>query len=199
MATELIASPTLVDSPRPWRWNRTEYHRLNELGFFLGKSVELVDGVIVRMNPQGPRHVRSTHRVVKALERAVGENFWVRMQAPLAISEHDEPEPDAAVVPGTDDDYDEHPTTALLVVEVSEATRRFDRGEKSRMYAVAGIPEYWVVDLVADVLIVYRNPTPTGYSSEQVLATTTMLTLQSIPGATLPASELFPHRRHRST
>lgn len=195
MATDISTADSVSDVPDRWRWSRDDFHRLDELGFFAGRNVELLDGVIVPMNPQGPRHVRSTHRVVKALERAVGEAYWVRMQAPLAISEHDEPEPDAAIVPGTDDDYDEHPTTALLVVEVSETTRRFDRSEKSRLYAAAGIPEYWVVDLITNELVVYRDPSPTGYRSKEMHTPTDVVTLSQIPSASLLASELFPHRR----
>lgn len=196
MASNIAFRDITDDASHHWRWTRTEYTRLNREGFFIDRRVELVDGEIVRMNSQGPRHVRAAHRVVKALERAVGAGFWVRMQAPLALSEWDEPEPDAAVVPGSDDDYEEHPTTALLVVEVSEATRRFDLVEKALRYAAVGIPEYWVVDLVADELIIFQEPTAAGYATRVTKTPGDTICLRMLPSAMVAVEELFPSR-HR--
>jgi Uma2 family endonuclease len=84
----------------------------------------------------------------------------VRIQLPLALSEYDEPFPDLAVVSGSPRDYlAQHPTSALLVVEVSEASLKTDREVKGSLYASAGIPEYWILNLRERVLEVYREPT----------------------------------------
>lgn len=67
---------------------------------------------------------------------------------PLVVGDDSEPEPDLAIVPGTPRDYPDHPTSALLVVEVSDTTLALDRGQKRRLYAAAGITDYWVLNLV---------------------------------------------------
>jgi Uma2 family endonuclease len=198
MATANTSTPLRLEEPVPRPWTREEYHRLQMQGFFDGQRVELVDGEIVLMSAQGPRHVRAAHRVVKALERVVGSGFWVRMQAPLAIDDADEPAPDAAIVPGTDDDYDEHPTSALLVVEVSEATRRFDLETKALKYAGAGIPEYWVVDLIAGELVVFLQPTTQGYLDRQVKSYNDVVSLSQIAGASITVAELLPRLQRPS-
>jgi Uma2 family endonuclease len=83
----------------------------------------------------------------------------VRAQLPLALSDYDEPFPDLAVVSGSPRDYlAQHPTSALLVVEVSEASLKTDREVKGSLYASAGIPEYWILNLRERVLEVYREP-----------------------------------------
>lgn len=85
----------------------------------------------------------------------------MRVQGPLDLSPSSQPEPDVAVVQGQARNYARaHPITALPVVEVSESTLSFDRGEKASLYASAGIPEYWVVNLVDRRVEVYRDPVP---------------------------------------
>jgi Uma2 family endonuclease len=82
----------------------------------------------------------------------------------LALSNDSEPKPDIAVVPGSPCDYQQHPQAALLVVEVSDKTRQYDLSLKAKLYAAArGIPEYWVVDLLARQLVVIRDPQDGGY------------------------------------
>jgi Uma2 family endonuclease len=142
------------------RFTRGEYERMAENGIFRpGERVELVDGEIVAMTPQRSRHSTVIYLLTKALERAFGKGFMVRVQCPLALDDHSEPEPDIAVVQGVADDYvAEHPTTAALVVEVAEATLAFDRGKKAAVYARAGIADYWVVNLLAGCVEVHRAP-----------------------------------------
>jgi Uma2 family endonuclease len=82
----------------------------------------------------------------------------VQVQAPLALGTDSEPEPDVAVISGSRRDYAEHPQAALLVIEVADSSLRFDRQVKGPLYARAGIPEYWIVNLVDRTLEVYRQP-----------------------------------------
>ncbi len=144
--TETSAQTTV----RVRRWTRDEYERLGDLGV-LGpeERVELIDGVVYQMPPQHSRHATGVRLTEIALSKAFGEGFDVRAQLPLALGDYSEPEPDMAVVIGDARDFtDAHPATALLVVEVSETTLAFDRETKSSLYAAAGIPEYWIVNLV---------------------------------------------------
>src|SRR5439155_3890171 len=111
-------------TPRRRRWTRDEYYRLAEIGFFRDQRVELVDGEIVQMPPQKNFHVIGIDLVHQALQKAFGPGHWVRIQAPLHLRPNSAPEPDLAVVRGSSRDYaaTDHPTSALLVVEVSDTT-----------------------------------------------------------------------------
>jgi len=83
----------------------------------------------------------------------------VRQQDPIALDDASEPEPDVVVVPGSDLDYfDDHPARPVLVVEVAETSLYYDRGRKSSVYARAGLPDYWIVNLVDWQIEVYRRP-----------------------------------------
>ncbi|MCI0636706.1 MAG: Uma2 family endonuclease, partial [Actinobacteria bacterium] len=147
-------------SPPARRWTRDEYYRMAETGILRPDDrVELIDGEILTKSPQRSVDATAVLLSQEALHAAFGAGFDVRPQLPLALGEASEPEPDLAVVPGVPRDYREsHPTTALLVVEVAETSLAFDRGGKQALYARAGIPEYWIVDLVEGTLEVFRSP-----------------------------------------
>ena len=117
----------------------------------------------------------------------------MRGQFPFALDEHSEPEPDIAVVPGGPFDYlDDHPTSALLVVEVSETSLSHDRGRKLAAYARNDVPEYWLFDLTARRLEVYRQPAGETYASRQVLTRSEAVTPLHAPDALIPIAELLP-------
>jgi len=121
--------------------------------------VELVDGEILALTPQGSAHATSVSLVHEALRAAFGHDDYVRVQLPLALGSDCEPEPDVAVVTGSVRDYrDAHPQAALLVVEVADTTLAYDRGIKGSLYARAGVPEYWLVNLTESVVEVHREP-----------------------------------------
>ncbi len=148
------------------QWTREEYDRLIGTGFFQpGERLELIEGEVVEMAPQGSVHAAVTGRTERALQQQFGPNCWVRVQMPLALGELSEPEPDLVVVQGTPDDYlDHHPGAAqtLLVIEVSDTTLDYDRERKARVYARAWIREYWLVNLVDRCVEVYRDPVKVG-------------------------------------
>ena len=131
------------------RWSRAEYDRAIEAGVFGPDArLELIEGAILAMGPQGSEHFTGIELVVDALRVAFGAGYRVRTQGPLAAGEDSEPEPDVAVVAGDARSYrDAHPTSALLVVEVSDHSLHRDRTVKQRLYARCGIPEYWILAL----------------------------------------------------
>lgn len=149
-----------ITVPQVRRWTCEEYYTMAEAGILArGERVELIEGEIITMTPQESPHAAGVSLVQDALRTAFGPGFYVRSQSPLRLGLDSEPEPDAAVVLGTVRDYVKaHPTTAVLVVEVSDTTVDFDRGRKSALYARASIPEYWIVNLVDRVLEVHRDP-----------------------------------------
>src|SRR5450631_913480 len=128
---ESVAFPlptALLESVRPL--HRREYDRLVELGSFDEERIELLRGMLVGMSPQGAEHADVVHRLAALLARGFGDRAVVRTHSPLALGEDSEPEPDVAVLaPG---DYSrEHPSTALLVIEVSDTSLRKDRAIKA--------------------------------------------------------------------
>ena len=157
--------------------------------------VELLDGVIVAMSPQNPRHASATARMSLALTRLVGSRAVVRVHVPLIAGARSIPEPDVAVVPGTLADYDKkHPSTALLVVEVADASLAQDRLTKAAIYAAAGIPEYWLMNLRDDCIEVLRRPDAASrrYTERIVVSRRETLTPSAFPEARLEVDDLIP-------
>ena len=142
------------------RWKRTEYEQLVEKGIFApGERIELIDGLLMVAEPQSSSHFTAVSLAQRALARAFGEGWHVRAQGPIALDDTSEPEPDLAVVRGDLRDYtNTHPADPVLVVEVSLTSLEFDRVHKSSLYARAGRPEYWIVNLVDRVVEVRRAP-----------------------------------------
>ncbi len=136
---------------------RTEYDSLVKLGWFENEHIELLYGTLVTMSPHGSLHAEVLHRLSKILFVAIGDEAVVRIQSPFAIEDHSEPEPDIAVVP-PGNYADGHPQIAWFIIEVAETSIRKDSTVKVNLYAQAQVPEYWVVNLAAQKVDVYRNP-----------------------------------------
>jgi Uma2 family endonuclease len=155
-------------NPTTRRWTRAEYARLIDDGYFQpDERAELIDGEILVMTPQKSRHSTGVRLAQRYLERTFGPAVEVRPQLPFAIEPDSEPEPDIVVVAGSIRDYvTKHPDKALLIVEVSDSTLPFDRRVKGPLYARAHVPEYWIVNLVENLVEVYREPieTATGWT-----------------------------------
>ncbi len=153
------------------RWTREEYERMAAAGCFgPSQRVELIEGVVYDMPPQSPFHASAVTGAYETLRPVFSTGYTLRVQMPLTLDEISAPEPDVAVVVGSRHDYQiTHPRTAVLVVEIADASLPHDRNRKALLYARAGIPEYWIVDLARRGLEVYREPSAEGYSSRTVL------------------------------
>jgi Uma2 family endonuclease len=139
---------------------RATYDRIVEHGI-LGPDdkVELLGGRLIVAEPKYSPHATAVLLVAETLRRIFRDGWHIRTEAPLALGQFSEPEPDVCVVRGEIRDYrDAHPTHAGLVVEVAESSLRLDRTIKKNIYAAAGIADYWIVNLVERVLEVYREP-----------------------------------------
>src|SRR6266852_976893 len=145
---------------RTRRFSRAEYERLIDLGVFQpGEPIELIGGELMVAEPQGAAHYTAIQKTAKALEAAFGPGWAVRTQGPIGLDDDSEPEPDVAVVPGGPEDYrSAHPSHPVLTVEVSESSLGSDRERKGSVYARAGLPDYWILNLEARVLEMYREP-----------------------------------------
>jgi len=186
--------------PAAKRWTVKEYLRMAELGLFRHQRVELMEGVIVKMPPMLSRHAGTIGKNVRILESTFGAGYWARPQMPLQFGRRSAPEPDVAVVAGSPDDYIRaHPTTALLIVEVSESSLYYDRGRKASLYARAGITDYWIINLVHYQLEVRRNPVPDssqrygfGYRDVMILSPTDHAAPLAVPQARIAVADLLP-------
>ncbi len=148
---------------RPLR--RAEYDVLVEQGLLTEQDrIELLDGELVAMSPQNAPHAGIVEALTERLVPALAGSARVRVQLPFAAGEHSEPEPDIAIVPA-DEPRDHHPERALQVIEVADATVRLDLVRKARIYAAAGVPTYWVIDLGDQVVHVHTGPSETGYAT----------------------------------
>lgn len=183
-------------------WTAEEYERAGELGLFGPEErLELIEGeILTKLTPQGSPHATAVMLVQLALTSAFPDGYILRCQMPLALGPRNRPEPDVAVVTGTIRQYvAAHPTAAVLVVEASDSTLQIDRIVKARLYATAGIPEYWIVNLADSVLEVHRQPAPlpddpsrrhygsvTQFTSGQTIAPL------AAPDHSIPVADLLP-------
>lgn len=183
------------------RWTRKEYARLGELGVFRpGEPVELLGGELVVSEPIGSPHAAAVGLTADALRAAFGAGWIVRVQAPIALDEESEPEPDVAVVSGDHRDYrDAHPSHAAVLVEVADSSLAFDREQKASLYARAGVRDYWIVNLVDHALEIHREPTPDAsaplgwrYAAVDVLWPGATASPLARPQARIAVADLLP-------
>jgi Uma2 family endonuclease len=182
---------------RTRRWRRVEYERLVDLGVFVGEHLELLDGLLVVREPQGSPHAAIAAKVGYVVGAAFGSGWHIRLHSPLALGEHSEPEPDVAVVAGIPDDHlDAHPSTAALVIEVADSSLRLDRRFKAAIYARAGLPEYWIVNLVDPALEVHRDPRSSDddwrYHAVDLLRPPAQVSPLAAPAASIRVADLLP-------
>ncbi|MCC7367151.1 MAG: Uma2 family endonuclease [Chloroflexi bacterium] len=141
-----------------------EYYRMAAAGVFKpGERVELLDGEIIPMNPIGSEHAWCVNRVSGIFFR-FADYLKVGTQNPLRLSDRSEPQPDLLILqPDTPEDRHPEPADVFLAIEVAESSPRVDRGRKRSLYARAGIPEYWILDLNAQRIEAYRDPVRSRY------------------------------------
>jgi Uma2 family endonuclease len=183
--------------PRPLRWTVADFHRVGETGVFEGRRPVLIRGVLLEQGPMNPPHAIAVELVLEALRAAFGPGWRTRVQLPLVLGLDIDPMPDLAMVAGSPRDTPTHPTTAALVVEVSDTTLALDLTEKAELYATAGIADYWVLDLTGRRLLVFRDPAPvpaggTAYRTHQTLGPAESATPLAAPNSPITVSDLLP-------
>lgn len=154
--------------------------------------VEMLHGILVSMSPQSEPHAHAVQTLNRWLVRACSDDLVVRPQLPLTLGDS-EPEPDLAIVHAKDLRRGEHPSTALLVIEIAGDSLRKDRTVKAALYARAGISEYWIIDLAGRRVHVSRDPDANAgtYRTQAVILDSGVLSPAFQPNTTLRASELF--------
>ena len=189
-----------IEAPQLKHWTAAEYHRMSELGILkANERTELIAGQILSMAAKGTPHVTTLRLLAVALDTLLGvpfndQSFFVSTQDPIQLDDFSEPEPDLTIVRGKILDFiDRHPgpSDIVLVIEVADSTLKYDCEVKDKLYAKAGIEDYWVVDVKKRQLNIFRNPTPGGYTSHLILSQADSIAPLAFPDRNLSLTDIF--------
>ena len=186
----------IAETPyRIHRFSVADYNRLGEVGLLTEDDrVELIEGEIIDMPPIGSRHAGTVDFLSDRLFAAVEGRAIVRVQNPIVLDDFSEPQPDITLLRPRDDFYTRchpRPGDVLLVIEVAETTLRCDLDVKLALYARAGVPEVWIVDLEMGVLRLFRDPGGGDYRERQEPGKGGAVAIPHLPSATIDLSGLF--------
>lgn len=171
------------------------FHRMGLDGYFAPEDrVELIDGEIFEMSPIGSLHARCVNWLNQTLNRLADNSFIVSVQNPVVLTDYSEPQPDLSVVRYREDFYKfETPGAkdSLIVIEVADSSVEFDRNTKIAKYAEAGIPEAWLIDLVAERVEIHSQPTSNGYGLVDMCHRGENAASQTIPSIDLSVDDIL--------
>jgi Uma2 family endonuclease len=198
MATTLVSSAGSAAEADPiWRLTVEQYHAMINAGIVREDSpVELVEGILFRKLSKNPPHRFASVRLQRASGALLPAGWDTLSQDPITLTAS-EPEPDIVVIRGSNADYpDRHPGPGdvALVIEVAEASLAYDRGIKKVAYASAGIPVYWIVNLIDRQIEIHTDPRGETYQSVSIIPASGMVPLV-IAGAnagSIPAASILP-------
>jgi len=175
--------------------NLDEWRRLGEANIFPPDSrLELIDGEILEMAPIGFNHAGHLKRINMLFTRLVPHNLVTSVQDPLQLGDLSEPEPDFMLLKPNPDNYcSRHPNAddVLLLIEVADSSLAFDQRQKQRLYALHGIPEYWLLNLIDNCLEVYRHPHGDSYEQKTTLRAGDSISLSQLPGIAIKLSDIL--------
>jgi len=186
--------------PTPYRWTIPAYRELGKTGLFHDMKTILIRGEVFAMVLPAPPHNLSLGLVEDWLKTVFANGHHVRNQMAFDVGTESDPGPDLAVVIGNRREYaTRQATSAVLVVEISDSTLFMDTTTKAELYATAGVPDYWVIDLNARQLHVFRDPLPlpaglgaTAYHTRMTLNPTDRVSPLAAPAASILVSDLLP-------
>ena len=188
-------SSTAEDLVRRHRYTVEDYYRMGEVGILAPDArVELIDGEVIEKPPIGAPHASIVTDLQNRLVRLVGQRAIVRIQNPIHLGRHDEPEPDVALVTPPASKYrtrHPEPPDILLLIEVAETSLRVDRDLKLGVYARFAVPEVWLVDINGGRITRHREPSDRGYRASDVVDLATPVPLPGLPSLTLDLSALL--------
>ena len=163
-----------------YRWTLDRYHQAITAGIFEDQPIELLQGELIVMTPEGEPHAYYNTEAADYLRGLLGDRAKVRDAKPITLPNDSEPAPDLAIVKPFGKVYLEHhpyPEDIFWVVEFSQSTLSKDLGVKKTIYAEAGIPEYWVVNLKETCVHVFRDLVQEVYTTEALVSTGTITTI----------------------
>lgn len=169
---------------------------MTEIGLFSPEArLELIEGEILEMAAHTSYHAAALTLMQQALVQIFHPGYHIRVQLPLALTDDSEPEPDLAVISGSPTEYwEEHPHTALLIVEVAYSSLDYDQERKRPLYARAFIPEYWILNLNERRLEVYREPENGDYTTHATFSENDVIAPQAYPEQKITVADFLSHQ-----
>jgi Uma2 family endonuclease len=172
-----------------------EFCRMGEAGIFGEEPrLELIEGEIIEMSPVGIRHVSCVNRASALFASRLAGKAMFSVQNPVVLSNDTMPQPDIVLAGPREDFYSNQrisPADTLLVLEVSDTTLRYDRKRKMPLYAKWGVPELWIENLENDVILIFRDPRPSGYANALTLHRGESIALVAFPEIHFTVDELL--------
>ena len=172
-----------------------EYHKMGEVGILQESGIELINGEIIEMSPIGSKHAATVDKISSLLTIQLEGKAIVRVQNPVVISAFSEPEPDISIVKYRNDFYTNqlpNAEDALLIIEVADTSIEYDREVKLPIYAEAGIPEYWLIDLAGRQVEAYSEPSGKLYKLRRLVSAEDELIAEALE-LKLPVRTIFEH------
>jgi Uma2 family endonuclease len=185
----------MVVAPTKRRFTAEEFLRMAEVGILGEHGIELIDGDVVEMSPIGQPHSAAVSCATRALVLAAGDAAIVQPQGALRLDLYYEPEPDLVLLKARSDFYVSRrpgPADAFVVIEVADSSLEYDRDVKAPIYAKAGIPEYWLIDLDAKALTRYLSPERGAFQHVEQLRRGQSIAPQLLPTCVVPVDAFFP-------
>jgi len=175
------------------RFTIDEYEKMAATGILAQDDrVELIDGEIIEMNPIGAPHAAAVATLNNLLMKRLDDRAWLWVQGPVRVPPRSEPQPDLAVLRLRSYKREDATTAdALLFIEVADTSLQYDRTVKLRLYARAGIPEYWIADVNTDTVEVYRSPSGEQYATRQVFSRGESVAPRAFPDAVIAVDAIF--------
>lgn len=155
---------------------------------------ELIDGAVWRLAQISPRHASTVTRMDRALSAVIADTVSVRVRGPILLDDYNEPQPDLTLIDFRQDFYatqNPMPEDIDLVIEVADTSLQWDRKIKAPLYARAGIPEFWLVDLHGEAIVRYSEPLEGKYRVVRRLRRGQHLTAATLPGLRLPVAAIL--------
>jgi Uma2 family endonuclease len=207
MPTQVVTNPEqgapgypLPGYPPRKRWTRSDCKALESTGLWEREKLELIEGDLISKVSKNRPHITVMVFVMKWLT-TVFDALYITPEAPIDVSPEDnptsEPQPDLAVLTQPCSAYqtaNPGPAEVRLLVEISDTTLAFDLGIKARLYARAGIAEYWVVDVTGRRIIVHRSPSNGVYETVTSHLAGESIEPLSAPGKSFSVDDAFPNK-----
>lgn len=175
------------------KWTIDEYHRMVDAGILSSRKVELLRGQIVEMPPEEEPHAYCSHEAGEYLANLFGDGVTIRQAKPITLPNDSEPEPDIAIVQRLGREYREHhpyPENIFWLIEYANTSLEKDLETKSKIYAKAGIQEYWVVNLKKLHLVIFREPSDEEYATKFTLTAGTIQPL-AFPNVNIEVNKII--------
>lgn len=177
------------------RFTVDEYYKMAGIGILKdGERTELIDGEVIEMSPMGVPHSSAVMRVTAFFTSALKDKVTVAVQLPVRLNAFNEPQPDIGLLRLRKDFYRSRhpgPGDVLLILEISDTSLRYDRDVKLGVYAASRIPEFWVLDLVENALLVFREPARGAYATSQKFQREDFVSMLAFPDIRIAVSDLL--------